>query len=406
MSPSSTMLTTGKRVLIFSLSYFPKVGGAEIAVKEITDRMPEIEFDIVTLRFGRSDRKFQRVENVNVYRIGGGIGYFSKILFIPQAVLFAMRRKYNAYWCIMTYMLFPVVLLRWLGSKVPYVLTLQDGDSFEKVFFRVRILPFLPLLLYGFRHANKIQTISSFLAEWPRKMGYKGKIEIISNGVDIKLFPLKFNVHGWKDAASILDDNEIGYIFLWTFSRLVEKNGIKDIIKAINLLNAGFRLHNKFKLLIIGEGYLKEELLKLAKELNIEEQVKFLGYKNQREIIETMLQEETGQALVLNSVNVWHIFVRPSVSEGFGSAYIEAMAAGLPIIATPVGGIPDFLKDGETGLFCEVNNPKSIADKVMQYIKNSKLTEKIMQNSRKLVEEKYDWNLIADEMKTKVFDKV
>ncbi|MEK7176313.1 MAG: glycosyltransferase family 4 protein, partial [Patescibacteria group bacterium] len=90
------------------------------------------------------------------------------------------------------------------------------------------------------------------------------------------------------------------------------------------------------------------------------------------------------------------IFVRPSLSEGLGNSFIEAMAAGLPIIGTPVGGIPDFLKDGETGLFCEPNNPQNIAEKVKLLLVDNSLRQKIIANGQKLVAEKYDWDLIAE----------
>ena len=88
------------------------------------------------------------------------------------------------------------------------------------------------------------------------------------------------------------------------------------------------------------------------------------------------------------------LFVRSSRSEGLGNAFIEAMAAGLPIIGTPVGGIPDFLKDGETGLFCEVDNPKNLAEKIMLLLNNGELREKLIKNGLELVREKYDWNNI------------
>ncbi|MBI3631934.1 MAG: glycosyltransferase family 4 protein, partial [Candidatus Vogelbacteria bacterium] len=89
------------------------------------------------------------------------------------------------------------------------------------------------------------------------------------------------------------------------------------------------------------------------------------------------------------------IFVRPSLSEGLGISFLEAMAVGLPIVATNVGGIPDFLKDGKTGLFCEVDNPKSVAEKVMRLMNEPDLYRAISHNGRKLVEEKYSWDTIA-----------
>ncbi len=99
------------------------------------------------------------------------------------------------------------------------------------------------------------------------------------------------------------------------------------------------------------------------------------------------------------------IFVRPSLSEGLGTAFLEAMAAGLPIIGTPVGGIPDFLKDGETGLFCKVANPKDLAEKIVRILKDEQLREKITENARALLAEKYDWDIIANKF-AQIYERI
>ncbi len=359
-----------KKILIFSLSYFPLIGGAEVAIKEITDRISDFEFDMITMRFDKSHPKFERVGNVNVYRVGGGLGYFSKILFVPQAVLFSLRHKYDAYWVMMTYMLFPVSILRLLGKKVPYILTLQDGDPFTHVFGRLRILLFRPLLSYGFRNAIKVQTISNYLANWVREMGYKGKLKVIPNGVNVE----KFMSVGQSRASTKRA------IVLITVSRLVEKNGIQDIINALKFLP------KNVKLKILGVGPLESNLKSMATGLPVE----FLDLVPQDEIPKYLHDAD--------------IFVRPSLSEGMGSSFIEAMAAGLPVIATPVGGILDFLKDGETGLFCKIKNPRSIAEQVERLINNSNLRQKLSENGQKLVREKYDWDLVAKRMKEEIFD--
>ncbi|MDZ4205808.1 MAG: glycosyltransferase family 4 protein [Patescibacteria group bacterium] len=382
------MLTTSKKVLIFSLAYHPMVGGAEIAVKEITDRIPDIEFDMITLRFDKTHKKEEKIGNVNIYRIGGGFRYISKILFVPQAALFALKlhrkNKYNAFWAIMTNMLFPITLMRLFGNRTPYISTLQDGDPFEYVFRRLRIRIFLPLLKYGFRHASKVQTISNFLADWAWRMGYTGNSCVIPNGVDVEKFAN-------KNVLSLASDK--GDITLITTSRLVEKNAVGDIIDALKFLPESVSLK------ILGTGALEQVLRSRVISLKLENRVKFLGFISPQEI-----------PVYLHASD---IFVRPSLSEGMGNSFIEAMAAGLPVIGTPVGGIPDFLKDPSTssgqvatGLFCEVNDPKSIADKVMEYVNNPELTSKIVKNAKDMVVKKYDWNLIASEMKSRVFDKV
>ena len=357
-----------KRVLIFSLSYFPLIGGAEIAIKELTDRISGIEFDLVTLRFNKSHPKFEKIGNVNTYRIGGGLGYLSKIFFIPQAALFAHRKKYDLYWAMMTYMLFPVVL----AHQAPYVLTLQDGDPFAHVFRRWFILPFRPLLSYGFRHAARIQAISNFLASWAKELGYIGPSYVIPNGVNVERF-------GNVQHRVLNKDN----VTLITTSRLVTKNGIGDVIEAMKYLPQGV----KFR--IIGSGPLEKSLKLKSDSLQLQRRVEFL-----EEIPNSDVPKYLGEA---------DIFIRPSLSEGQGISFIEAMAAGLPVVATPVGGIPDFLKDGETGVFCEPKNPQSIARAVMKLVNDDTLRERIKENALKMVREKYDWNLIAGEMKSKVF---
>lgn len=360
-----------KRILIFSLSYYPLVAGAEVAIKEITERIPDIEFDMLTLRFSKKHPKFERVGNVNIYRIGGGFGYFSKILFIPLAFLYAQKLKkanrYNAFWAMMSYMILPVTLLRLLGDRTPYLLTLQDGDPFIHVFHRLRIFIWKPLLKYGFRHAKRVQTISHFLAGWAKRMGYEGDVEIVPNGVDIKKFENR-HIYSFKPD-----------VILITTSRLVAKNGVEDIINALKYLPKNVKLQ------ILGVGPLESKLKNLAKSENLGSRVDFLGFVSQAELPKYLHKAD--------------IFVRPSLSEGLGISFIEAMAAGRPVIATPVGGIPDFLKDGETGLFCNTNDPKNIAEKVKEYGGNPELRVKIIQNAFKMVKEKYNWTIVAGEMK-------
>ncbi|MFH1178586.1 MAG: glycosyltransferase, partial [bacterium] len=305
-----------KKVLIFSLAYHPMIGGAEIAIKEITNRISNIEFDVITLRFSKTHSKVEKIGNCTVYRISGGFGYLSKILFVPQAVRFAFKlnreRHYDVFWAIMTNMLFPITLMRLLGNHTPYILTLQDGDPFEYVFKRLRIRIFLPLLKYGFRHASKVQAISNFLAKWAKQMGYKKEVEVIPNGVNFGKFSQNvehrvFNKEG---------------VVLITTSRLVEKNGVEDIINAMK------SLPKNAKLKILGIGPLENSLKLLVSSLQLQNRVQFLGFISQAKIPKYLHEAD--------------IFVRPSLSEGMGSSFVEAMAVGLPVIATQVGGIPDF----------------------------------------------------------------
>src|SRR3970282_132220 len=94
-----------KRILIFSTSYFPLVGGAEVAVKEITDRLPEIEFDLITARQHGKFAVVEKIGNVTVYRLGLGNVMLDKLL-VPywgaiKAVELNRGKHYVFFWCIM-----------------------------------------------------------------------------------------------------------------------------------------------------------------------------------------------------------------------------------------------------------------------------------------------------------------
>lgn len=361
-----------KKILIFSTAYYPLVGGAEVAVKEITDRINDIQFDMVTLRLDKKSPKFEKNCNVNVYRINGTKLLFPFFSFL-KAIKLHKKNNYDAIWAMMAaYAGFGALFFKLFHPKIPYLLTLQEGDPLDYIKKKVRFV--YPLFKKIFTKADFIQAISNYLADWAKDMGAKCPIEVVPNGVDIEKFKIqssKFKVKKEK--------------ILITTSRLVKKNAVGDVIEAMQYLP------ENVKFWIIGEGPERKNYELLITNYKLQNRVEFFGYLPHKEIIGYLHKAD--------------IFIRPSLSEGMGNSFIEAMAAGVPVIATPVGGIPDFLKDGATGLFCEVNNPKSIAEKVKIYLENNGLREKIIANAQKMVSEKYDWNLIAGKMKS-IFNKL
>jgi glycosyltransferase involved in cell wall biosynthesis len=359
-----------KRILIFSLAYHPVVGGAEIAVKEITDRTTNIGFDMITMRFDPSHKFEEQIGNVHVYRIAG-----SKSLFPFRAYLFAkklhLKNQYSATWSIMAnWAGFSALFFKMKFPNVKFILTLQEGDPIEYIKKKVRLV--YPIFKNIFQKADTVQAISNFLGHWSKDMGFRGQVEVIPNGVDI----MKFENHAVKEIR-----NETVLI---TTSRLVEKNGVGDIIESLEYLPESVSLK------ILGVGQLESSLKSKVKKLNLENRVDFVGFVNQDNIPKYLHDAD--------------IFIRPSLSEGMGNSFIEAMAAGLPVIATNVGGIPDFLTDGVTGLFVGVHNPKDIASKIERLISDPNLRTRLISNSKKMVNERYDWDLIAGEMKSKVFN--
>lgn len=383
------------KILIFSLVYYPRfIGGAEVAVKEITDRIPasEIEFDMITLR--KHAPAFERIGNVNVYRVGipwsgarthsSKLFPLSKILYTPLAALkaFSLYRanRYDMTWSIMaSYAGFAAVLFKIFHPRIPLVLTVQEGEHFGRREGKLKI--FFSLI---FKSAYKVQAISNFLAEWAKKMGARRSVSVIPNGVDISLFTKNYVWSELEDLKKSLGKN-VGDVFLVTTSRLVEKNGVADVIEALPYLAS----HIKF--VVVGTGELEQSLRDQAAKLGVAARVKFVGF---------VPHESMAKYLKVSDV-----FIRPSLTEGLGNSFIEAMGAGIPVIATPVGGIPDFLEEGKTGYFCEVENPKSIAETVKKVLGNEATRQHIIENAKKMVIEKYDWNFVAQRMKDEVLLK-
>lgn len=397
-----------RKVLIFSLAYYPHVGGAEVAIKEITDRIPDVEFHMVTFRFDSSLPRMERIGNVVVHRVGLGMRgastasthyplfYLSKVLFVPLAAFKVLRldreRRFDALWAMMSYMLFPIVLARFAGMRTSYVLSLEEGDPFERVYGRTRIRFFRPLLKWGFRHAGAIHAESTFLGTWARQWGFKGPLEVIPNGMDGKRFAREVSPRELENIRTMVGKKE-GETWLIHTGRLVHKNALDVVIRALPLLPESVHLF------MIGDGPDKNALEKLANELDVSARVHFHPYVPLFEIP--------------NYLKACDIFIRPSRSEGMGNSFIEAMAAGLPVVATQEGGIADFLFDAKrnpdkstTGWAVDKNSPEQIAEAVKEILGNPDKVARVKATAKKMAIEKYDWNLIARDMREKVFRRV
>ncbi|MEN9561753.1 MAG: hypothetical protein RIQ56_1026 [Candidatus Parcubacteria bacterium] len=383
-----------KRILIFSLAYAPKVGGAEIAIQNITERISDIQFELITHRFSREHLPQEKMGNVLVHRVGEGGGYFGKILFIPRAALLALRlhraSPFDGMWAMMSYMLLPVVIMRFLNVRIPYLLTLQEGDTYDHMFGRLRVLPLLPILALGFRNATVVQSISQYLGRWARSRGYQGDVIVVPNGCDF----FSFEKRGISDREVFWRSYGFSPKFVAiTTSRLVHKNAIDVIVQALSSLDPSMHL------VVVGGGPERHNLETLVRAKKLSDRVHFLGEIENNKLPDFLHQSD--------------VFIRPSRSEGMGISFIEAMAAGLPVIATQEGGIADFLFDEQrnpdqetTGWAVDVDAPEQISAAVRDILSRPQKVQNVVDNAKKMVREKYDWDIIARVMRKNVFGKL
>ncbi len=393
-------------MLIFSMAYYPKfVGGGEVAIKEITDRLGDdgYEFHLISLRFDKNLPKEEKVGKVHVYRLGF-VGemkesadsvrfplhhnkYLYPFIAAWKGVQLSRKHSFAMTWALMAnYSGFGALFFKLLRPKIHFMLNLQEGDPFMHYQKRVGLL--YPIFKMIFTKADSIIALSSYLAKWGKDMGFKGETIVIPNGVDTELFTKEIGDgerKNLRESLSLKDED----IALITTSRLVVKNGVGSVLEALAKLPD--YLKNRVKFVILGEGYLKEKLVALAKNLNVSERVIWKGYVPHSEMPKYLKAAD--------------IFIRASLSEGFGNSFIEAMAARLPVIATRVGGIADFLHDDKTGYECLPENPESIVRAVQEILNNPEKKNAIIEEAYQMVIQKYDWKLVAEDMK-KIFENV
>ncbi|MBI2410252.1 glycosyltransferase family 4 protein [Candidatus Kaiserbacteria bacterium] len=387
---------TKRRALIFSTAYYPYVGGAEVAIKEITDRLSdEYEWTLITAQFSPALPKVEQIGAVSVYRIGIGIPLLDK-LWLPwggalRAVSFHRARPFDFFWCMMaTYGSGAAYIANFfLHPKVPIVLTLQEGDSEKYLRWKWAGMVDLSWRL-ALSRATFVTAISTYLGKRARRLGFRSALEIVPNAVDTELFSKAYSDGELQEARERLGKKTTD-VFLITTSRLVRKNAVDDVIRALP------HLPQYVHFAVLGVGPLQAKLATLARKMGVEQRVHFLGFV-----------EHASLPAYLRASD---IFIRPSRSEGMGNSFIEAMAAGLPVIATQEGGLSDFLFDAKrnlgippTGWAVDKDSPRQIAAAVQEILAQREQAEKTVANAKKLVKEKYEWANVSLRMSS-VFRK-
>ena len=391
-------MNSKKKILIISMAYYPRfIGGAEVAIRELTDRLSdEYEFYMITLRYDKNLPKVSREGNVLVHRIGPGFSNVTisdlrkihfrllKIWFQFGAFLAARRlhrvEQFSCLWSMMAHTAgVPGGLFKRFHRDVPYVLTLQEGDPPQHIENQMRL--FGSLFDDAFARADIVQAISVFLGDWGMHMGAH-EVAVIPNGVNVARFSTDVIHSKRSELREEFGVPENAQLFI-TSSRLVPKNGIDLVIQALPLLP------DTTHFLVAGAGPEKLRLQAQVREVGMEARVHFAGEVSQKELPYYLGASD--------------FFIRASRSEGQGIAFIEALASGLPTIGTDVGGIPDFLHEGETGFMAETCDREGVASAMLRALEDPDHTKEVARKGQFLSKE-YDWAIIAERMKREVFE--
>jgi len=232
----------------------------------------------------------------------------------------------------------------------------------------------------GRKYSKNVNAIIA-ISEGVKKVLVEGgvepeNIEVIPSGIDFSPFEedsfvLKFSNYLRREFSFAPDDYLVGIV-----AHLADHKGHEYLIEATKILKE----HTpKIKMIIVGEGPLRMELNRQAKELNVKDIVFFLGFRED-------------VAKILFSLD---LFVLSSYLEGLGSTILDAMACRLPVVATKVGGIPEVVIHGETGLLVPPRNPSALARAILNLYKNKTLASRLGKRGYEVVHQKFSAEAMA-----------
>ncbi len=218
-----------------------------------------------------------------------------------------------------------------------------------------------------FRDAAAAVTVSDYNLQYLRsRFGEDAaRLRRVYNGLDLQEFSYR--------PADAQDPLIVGV------GRLVEKKGFGDLIEACAILNNRGR---EFRCEIIGDGMLRDDLVQRAAALGVADRVQLLG-PQPRSVVKQRLR---GAAVLAAPCLV----ASDGNRDGLPTVLLEAMALGTPCVSTAVTGIPELVRDGETGLIADQASPQSLADTIERLLQDQGLCLRLAADARRLIEAEFD----------------
>jgi glycosyltransferase involved in cell wall biosynthesis len=367
------------KLCIVTHTFLPHVGGIEKVVNEQSKRLLHMNFEptVVTNRIGTP--KHYVVDGVNVecyeslntgFRLG--IPYSIPTVTSFETFLKAVKSSKIVHAHGHPYLTSLIAAKLAKRYSKPFVLTQHNTFiEYNNIFNSIERLNDLTVGKETLKEADKIITVSNATKDYVLSLGAKPeKISVLYNGVDLERFrPLPAKREEMRRKLGI-SDNAIVVI---TVRRLVYKNGIDTLIECANI---AVKKNPKITFLMVGRGPDQSSVEMRAKQLRIENNFKLTGFVKDEDLP--------------FYYNVADFFVLPSKSgEGLPLVALEAMACGLPVIATNVGGISEVLID-EWGKMVPPNQPELLANAVLEFAGVDWSSRK--KELRAVMEEKFSWD--------------
>ena len=257
------------------------------------------------------------------------------------------------------------------SRSLPYLVSLRGSDVPQYDPFNVRLESMhrvlLPLTRRIWSRAGAVVALSNGLREIALRTAPDLKIDVVPNGIEAELF---------SPAQSTASANPNGRLKIISVSRLLERKGLHHLIEAIAKPNP-----LPVTLEIVGTGSYESELRKHCTDLGLDDHVRFLGFIRREKLPDLYRSAD--------------LFALPSQTESFGLVFAEAMACGLPVVATTVGGIPELVRHEIDGLLTAPASPDEVRSALQRLIHSPGERLSMGRSARLRIEEKYTWSSIT-----------
>jgi len=269
-----------------------------------------------------------------------------------------------------------------IHTKLPKIITVHTikyAESLEVEKIGIRSSGYKLFSKYIFPFEKKIINSSDVLTSVSNSISneirvhinVKKQIHVLGNGVNTNYFsPID---------RSIDNNDEVKKPYILYVGRLGYRKGLIDLIKSASYVCNSYP---EAQFVIIGRGEIEKKLKILVKDMKLNNNFSFLGSVSMDELL-YYYQNAT-------------IFVLPSYYEGLPTTILEAMACGLPVIATKVDGVPEIIRDGENGILIPKKNPKTMARAILTLLNDEEFRKKIGKNANITVKNNNSWDIICE----------
>ena len=362
--------------ILFTIRYFyPFVGGTEKQALALASQLVKkgVNVRIVTSRFERKWPQSEIIDNVEVVRLfSPRIKFLGALLFLLCLVGYLIKNRKH-YFLIHSFQIgytSSVSVLLSIILRKPSIIKLASSGWGGDV-LRARKTLVGKIFLFVARKASKIITLSTTVGQELMEENIEPhRVCTIQNGVDLARFKKIEEKSQLRGKLGMPDKKTIVYT-----GRLSPEKGVDFLIRGFSRLNKKIDC----QLLIIADGPERENIIQLL-----------YHYQLSKSVI--LMQEADDVASCLNAAD---LFVLPSQFEGLSNSLLEAMACGLPVISTRVGGSIDIIEDGINGLLVDVDNEEQLSQAMAKVLCDSLLATRLGEKARETIIEHFDLNEVA-----------